>query len=270
MNQMDNYESALILNDLSPLTPVQRLAYVKGICDSLRLNPLTQPFGFIAFRNGELKLYAKRDCTDQLRARDKISVGLPEKIEMPGCIAFRIIVSTPEGRTDSAVGAVAANGLSGEALANAVMKAETKAKRRATLSICGLGIPDELEVETIPGAKVVDVNYDAKAQALPNVSELPKPEPVGEFFYLTSKLEDPKRSDLECWLSDHGIEQIGPGVWKAPRELKKLAEIRVEKPPAELPFDDDVPGFEQQKKADETPLEKAKKRAAKELEAKAA
>ena len=35
------------------------------------------------------------------------------------------------------------------------MKAETKAKRRATLSICGLGLLDESEVETIPGAHAV-------------------------------------------------------------------------------------------------------------------
>ena len=34
-------------------------------------------------------------------------------------------------------------------LANAFMKAETKAKRRVTLSICGLGILDETEIETI-------------------------------------------------------------------------------------------------------------------------
>ena len=30
------------------------------------------------------------------------------------------------------------------------MKAETKAKRRVTLSICGLGMLDETEVETVP------------------------------------------------------------------------------------------------------------------------
>ena len=33
-----------------------------------------------------------------------------------------------------------------------MMKAETKAKRRVTLSICGLGMLDETEVETIPHA----------------------------------------------------------------------------------------------------------------------
>ena len=32
------------------------------------------------------------------------------------------------------------------------MRAETKAKRRVTLSLCGLAVLDELEVETIPNA----------------------------------------------------------------------------------------------------------------------
>jgi hypothetical protein len=44
--------------------------------------------------------------------------------------------------------------LKGEARANAELKAVTKAKRRATLSICGLGWLDETEVDDIPaGAK---------------------------------------------------------------------------------------------------------------------
>jgi hypothetical protein len=60
------------------------------------------------------------------------------------------------GRTDEDFGVVATAGkLQGEAGANLVMKAVTKAKRRVTLSICGLGMLDETEVETIPGAQIV-------------------------------------------------------------------------------------------------------------------
>jgi hypothetical protein len=47
-------------------------------------------------------------------------------------------------------------------LANALMKAETKAKRRATLSICGLGMLDETEVEDIQGAQQTLPKKDAK------------------------------------------------------------------------------------------------------------
>jgi hypothetical protein len=61
------------------------------------------------------------------------------------------------GRTDTSTGAVTIGTLKGDALANALMKAETKAKRRLTLSICGLGILDETEIETIPDARPVAV-----------------------------------------------------------------------------------------------------------------
>ncbi|MEK9723282.1 MAG: hypothetical protein VW405_07335 [Rhodospirillaceae bacterium] len=65
------------------------------------------------------------------------------------------IAADKTGRTDAATGAVAIGNLTGESLANALMKAETKAKRRVTLSLCGLGMLDESEVETIPDAQVV-------------------------------------------------------------------------------------------------------------------
>jgi hypothetical protein len=38
------------------------------------------------------------------------------------------------------------------------MKAETKAKRRVTLSLVGLGLLDESELATIPNARIVDVD----------------------------------------------------------------------------------------------------------------
>ena len=67
---------------------------------------------------------------------------------------------TADGRTDSGTGAVCIKGLAGEAKANAIMKAETKAKRRVTLSICGLGMTDESEVGSIDEAEPVNVNVE--------------------------------------------------------------------------------------------------------------
>jgi hypothetical protein len=60
-----------------------------------------------------------------------------------------------DGREDEDVGVVSLAGLSQDDLVNAIMKAITKAKRRVTLSICGLGWLDESEIETIPGAERV-------------------------------------------------------------------------------------------------------------------
>jgi hypothetical protein len=50
----------------------------------------------------------------------------------------------------------------GESRANALMKGTTKAKRRVTLSICGLGgMPDESELDGMPGAKTFDAEDEA-------------------------------------------------------------------------------------------------------------
>lgn len=58
----------------------------------------------------------------------------------------------PDNRCDESIGAVFLGQAQGEAKANLLMKAESKAKRRVTLSLCGLAVLDELEVETIPNA----------------------------------------------------------------------------------------------------------------------
>jgi hypothetical protein len=64
------------------------------------------------------------------------------------------------GRVTDSTGAVNIKGLYGDALANAYMKAETKAKRRATISLLGLAMLDETEVETIPAAKTQEAKVE--------------------------------------------------------------------------------------------------------------
>lgn len=144
-------EQVLIKGDLKALTEEQRNAYYLRVCESAGLNPLTQPFAYIVL-NGKLTLYALRSATDQLRAVHGVSVVDMDEQDRDGVHIVTVKVTDKHGRSDMARGAVSVTGLKGENLANAIMKAETKAKRRATLSICGLGLLDETEVETIPGA----------------------------------------------------------------------------------------------------------------------
>jgi hypothetical protein len=78
---------------------------------------------------------------------------------------------TPDGRMDESTGVVTLGNARGDNLCNAMMKAETKAKRRVTLSICGLSMLDETEVETVPGAQAQPNELTATAVArLPEVS----------------------------------------------------------------------------------------------------
>jgi hypothetical protein len=153
----DVIESVITAGDLSKLNPVQRVNYYTAVCQSVGLNPLTKPFEYITL-NGKMVLYARKDATDQLRDIRKVSVTRLERERIDGVYVVTAYAQAQDGRTDSSMGAVSIEGLKGDSLANALMKAETKAKRRVTLSICGLGMLDETELSTIPDARPANVN----------------------------------------------------------------------------------------------------------------
>ena len=142
----------IVAGDTSRLSAAQKTEYFMRTCQTLGLNPVTQPFAFIKL-NGKEVLYAKKDATEQLRKINGVSVETMEGKTVADVYIVTVKVKDKDGRTDIATGAVNIATLKGDALANATMKAETKAKRRATLSICGLGILDESELETIPAAE---------------------------------------------------------------------------------------------------------------------
>lgn len=145
-------ESVIAEGDLSKLSPEDRVRYYNQVCESLGLNPLTKPFEYMRLQ-GKLTLYARKDCTEQLRKLHNISITISSRELVDDCYIVSAKASDGHGRSDESIGAVSVAGLKGEAKANAMMKAETKAKRRVTLSIAGLGMLDEHEVETIPGVQ---------------------------------------------------------------------------------------------------------------------
>lgn len=143
----------LLKGDLSSMEQSQKVQYYKAFCERLGLDPLTQPFKLLRL-NGKEILYCDRSGAQQLNKLHSVSheVRSRELIEAAGVYQVTARASLPEGRFTDSIGAVAIAGLKGEAYANAIMKAETKAKRRSTLDLLGLGILDETETETIPGA----------------------------------------------------------------------------------------------------------------------
>ena len=150
-------EQVVVGGDLARLTPAQRVSYYQSVCQSLGLNPLTRPFEYIRL-NDKLTLYAKREATDQLRKLHGISVEIVSREQQGDLYVITARATTPTGRTDEATGAVPTAGLAGVNLANAVLKCETKAKRRVTLSICGLGWLDESEVDSVRVARPAHVS----------------------------------------------------------------------------------------------------------------
>ena len=150
-------EMAMVQGDLAKLNPAERLALYRKVCESVGLNPLTQPFDYIIL-NGKMRLYALKGASDQLREIKKVSLRILDKSMQGDLFIVHTEAMTQDGRRDEDLGAVSVKGLQGEALANAIMKTITKSKRRVTLSICGLGWLDESEAETIPGASFPAVN----------------------------------------------------------------------------------------------------------------
>lgn len=156
MPGMGDIERVLIGGDLGKLTPDQRVIYYQRVCQSVGLNPLTRPFDYIQL-NGKLTLYAKKDATDQLRKLQGVSIEDVEIQETPERFVVKVKGRDKTGRADVEIGVVNKNDMRGD-VANAQMKAVTKAKRRLTLSLCGLGWLDETEIETIPTAKPVIID----------------------------------------------------------------------------------------------------------------
>jgi len=172
---LDKISSLILTGDLRQLSPEEKVQYYGKLCKSLGLNPLTKPFDYIILQGREV-LYANKNCAEQLRLLHGISVvDSTQEIINNMCIV-KVKVQDKNGRYDIGTGVVPLGNLYGDALANALMKAETKAKRRATLSLCGLGMLDETELETIniqhaePEIKKL---VDNRAEAIEKLKKLP-------------------------------------------------------------------------------------------------
>ena len=144
-------ESLVLRGDLSGLAPKDRARFYVQVCEGLGLNPASNPLAFLRL-NGKgnsspdarcdrsSRAYPPREPRDHRRPeghrprRDEAGLrGVPRK--------------HPDGRMETAVATVPLVDP-----VNVLMKAETKSKRRATLSILGLGMLDEMELETIPAS----------------------------------------------------------------------------------------------------------------------
>lgn len=154
-------EKVLIHGDLSTLCESDRIAYYSRVCEGLGLNPLTRPFDYIRL-NGKLTLYAKREATEQLRKIHAVSINIVSRELVDDIYVVTARATLPDGRCDESIGAVYLGQAQGEIRANLLMKGESKAKRRVTLSLCGLAMLDETEVDSIP---TVTLEQPAKALA---------------------------------------------------------------------------------------------------------
>jgi hypothetical protein len=154
---LQTISSIVTKGDLSKLTESQRVQHYMTVCNALGLTASTTPLAYLTLK-GKLILYATRAATEQLCAKHGLSVEITARETVGDIYMVYSRCWQNRGKSDErfadSEGAVPINGLRGEDLSNAYLKASTKARRRSVLSLMGLSLLDETEVETIPGAVV--------------------------------------------------------------------------------------------------------------------
>jgi hypothetical protein len=157
-------DSIVLRGDLSGLNEGQKRDYYLYRCRQVGLDPAAKPFDLLTL-NGKQILYANAGATQQLCAIHKLSTQITHRERIDGIYVVSVRCTGADGRVSENQGAVDVSSLSGERLANALLKATTKAIRRAVLSHAGLGMLDETEVEAIPEARrdAIVVTEDPKA-----------------------------------------------------------------------------------------------------------
>ena len=182
----DTLNNIILNGDISGLEPPQLLEYYKWYCERFGLDSASKPFQIIEFKEGKKVLYCTREGCQQLSKINEVSHQITDRQiqDTPEGKIFLVTARAilPSNRFSESIGAVSLykadgvwmnqqspkknyfkpNGkylsLKGDEYCNAIMKTETKAKRRATLDLLGLGIMEEQEVETIPNAKIENIN----------------------------------------------------------------------------------------------------------------
>jgi hypothetical protein len=241
-------ERVIAAGDLKLLKADERNSYYLAVCRSLNLNPLTRPLEYITL-SGKLVLYARKDCTEQLRRLHGVSITKLETSTVDGVFEAMAYASTKD-RQDVDFGAVSIKGLTGDALVNAKLKAITKAKRRVTLSICGLGFLDETEIETIPTVHAAPAQIEAGTPPDDNLITRDQRKRMNDFignlkvkFGLTNDVLAAKMNDLTgCERSaDLTIDQADEMIGVYATWLNQLEEAAFENAKAEADKKGPVP-----------------------------
>lgn len=147
----------VLKGDISGLSPAEKVDYYRSVCDRVGLDPATQPFQLLNLQGKQI-LYATKSAAEQLTKLHGVSHEIRDRQTISDVhVVYVRATEMKTGRYEDSSGAVNITGLKGDNLANALMKAETKAKRRSTLSLLGLGMLDETEVETIPNAQPIAI-----------------------------------------------------------------------------------------------------------------
>ena len=163
-------DSIVLRGDLSGLKEEQLTGYYNYRCQQVGLDPSAKPFDLLVL-SGKKVLYANAGATQQLSNLHGLSTSITNRERVENVYLVSVRCTGKDGRSSENQGAVDISGLSGEKLANALMKATTKAIRRTVLAHCGLGMLDETELDTIPTNQYQKVDMPP-VQALQPLAEV--------------------------------------------------------------------------------------------------
>jgi len=150
-------DKLILQGDLNGLSQPELVSYYMAVCERSGLDYTTKPFDIVAFQSGKKVLYANKTATAQLTAKHCPSVRIVDRSIANGLIVVTAEVTKRGGSSVQDIGATPLPSGSADAQANAIMKATTKAKRRAILSAFGLGMLDESEMESMQGVQVEEI-----------------------------------------------------------------------------------------------------------------
>ena len=228
-----NVLSSIVLRgDLSGLNEEQKVDYYIAFCRRLGVDPATKPFDILKLKQKQKDgsyltreiMYCPKGGAAQLAAAHKVSTATLTREIVGKAFVVTCKAWTPDGRQTEGIGVVALEGqygpLTAQALCNAMMHADTKARRRAVLDLVSLGMLDETEVEDmqvhvgpppIPPAIAgpSPLGPSMPPQEAPKQATLPppsRPEPPAEVQPPTRAPEPPKGppGTKTVGLSTHG------------------------------------------------------------------
>ena len=157
--------SLVIDGDLSKLSNEQVLGYYYHRCELLGLDPGEKPFDLLKL-DGKKVLYTTKAGAAALTRVNQLSVEIKNKGWDGDFYVVEARASTPSGRFVDNIGVIdmaeereraLANNKRCITPANAMMKAVTKAERRAILGCSGCGLLDVSELESIRGAQRLSI-----------------------------------------------------------------------------------------------------------------
>lgn len=145
----------MIEGDLSKFSESQLLEYYAAMCARYGLDPISRPFDVVVLK-GRKVMYANKTCAAQVTVTNQLTVAIIDKAKHGDVFTVTARATRPDGGYVDDMGAVAWP-TSPMEQADAILKAATKAKRRAVFAAVGLGMLSQEEVQDIPDAEIVEV-----------------------------------------------------------------------------------------------------------------